>query len=293
MMTRKAKAGNRALTANQKGTGLTTDILKILAPVLIKGAESLIEAPAKKLGQYITDKFSSGRGVTGSQAINMGMAYAPPGVNKPQQSGNGYRLAGTKPQSGNGIIKKQAGNGIAKKQSGNGIIKKQAGNGIIKKQSGNGIAKPQAGRGKKKKLSDEIMQYYNDSIEKLPKNRALSNFEIEDICHDRYTKFRFLGVFSFDNRVKSLNKNSFYIVNNKPSGDPGEHWLAVIRGSGKYSYFYDSFGRSGKSFGFMPSIKSSDDDVEQKLLEINCGPRSIAFIDCCHKFGVLKTVKVL
>jgi hypothetical protein len=60
----------------------------------------------------------------------------------------------------------------------------------------------------------------------------------------------------------------------------------MIREKNK-TYVYDSFGRHINGF------QNSNPNIEQGILEENCGIRCIAFLVCCYMFGVESTIKVI
>ena len=101
---------------------------------------------------------------------------------------------------------------------------------------------------------------------------------------------KFRGVFPSD-KIPQLNDLSKYaILNLDKSTESGSHWIAVAK-IGDEILVYDSFGRDSKRI--IPSIfKSgngtvvdSDRDSEQKLLQTNCGARSLAYLLFLDKYG--------
>jgi len=58
------------------------------------------------------------------------------------------------------------------------------------------------------------------------------------------------GVFAFD-RLDYLHPGKVYVVNNKPSTHPGEHWI-VVDMTLRQPYLFDSFGKHPKYYGLPP-----------------------------------------
>ena len=94
---------------------------------------------------------------------------------------------------------------------------------------------------------------------------------------------KFKGVYPSD-KIPKLNDSSPYaILNLDTSKEQGSHWIAIAK-HGKDTYIYDSFGRMDTKI--IPNLKLSgngkiintDNDVEQKIYEINCGARSLAWL---------------
>jgi len=103
------------------------------------------------------------------------------------------------------------------------------------------------------------------------------------------TKFR--GVFPSD-KIPKLNEIKPYcILNVDRSGEPGSHWVALARMDNGDTLFYDSFGRDGNKliknleYSGNGRIVNTDDDVEQKMSETNCGARCLSFLCICDEYG--------
>lgn len=100
----------------------------------------------------------------------------------------------------------------------------------------------------------------------------------------------FSGVYPAD-KIPVLNKNVKYaILNLDPSYMSGSHWVAIAK-KGDTTYLYDSFGRSHskiiKTLGKSGNgrIVNTDLDVEQSILETNCGARSLGWLLLFDRFG--------
>ena len=103
---------------------------------------------------------------------------------------------------------------------------------------------------------------------------------------------KFKGVYPSDKIPKLHDLSPYCILNLDTSKESGSHWIAL----GKIpktndSIVYDSFGRNSKQI--IPKLQYSgngriinaDDDAEQKILETDCGARSLAFLVVLDKYG--------
>lgn len=101
----------------------------------------------------------------------------------------------------------------------------------------------------------------------------------------------FLGVFPSDQIPNLTARRKYAILNLDKSDEPGSHWVAIGRISNNHTIFYDSFGRNSSKI--IPSLHKSgngrivntDDDVEQRVSETNCGARSLAWLVLLDWFG--------
>lgn len=99
---------------------------------------------------------------------------------------------------------------------------------------------------------------------------------------------KFIGVYPSD-KIPTLKNNEYAILNLDKSNESGSHWTAIAKKANK-THFYDSFGRKDN---IIKSLKKSgngkiintDNDAEQKIEELNCGARSIAWILFFDKWG--------
>ena len=101
---------------------------------------------------------------------------------------------------------------------------------------------------------------------------------------------KFKGVFPSDKIPKLNDLSPYCILNLDKSKEPGSHWVALAK-HGNNSILYDSFGRDNKQI--IPALRYSgngriidtDDDVEQKILETNCGARCTAWLKFFDEYG--------
>ena len=101
---------------------------------------------------------------------------------------------------------------------------------------------------------------------------------------------KFKGVYPSDKIPKLNDLSPYAILNLDTSKEPGSHWVAIAK-KGDHTYLYDSFGRSDTQI--IPNLEYSgngkiintDNDAEQKVTEMDCGARSIAFLVFFDKWG--------
>ena len=88
--------------------------------------------------------------------------------------------------------------------------------------------------------------------------------------------------------------NSCCVLNTDNSRGGGVHWVALVKDNGQY-IFYDSFGRDADKLSpdFLKDWKETNPNQEQKLIELNCGMRCVAFLKCCDLFGVNSVKKII
>lgn len=103
---------------------------------------------------------------------------------------------------------------------------------------------------------------------------------------------KFKGVFPSDKIPKLNDLSPYCILNLDTSKEPGSHWIALAKNDGKdHTMVYDSFGRHNHTI--IPKLRYSgngrvvdaDRDAEQKVLETNCGARSLAWLCIYDKWG--------
>ena len=119
--------------------------------------------------------------------------------------------------------------------------------------------------------------------------------DLNSIGH-KFLGHKFMGTFPSD-RIPQLNNLSPYcILNLDKSTESGSHWVAIAKMPGKQKgvMFYDSFARKGSKI--MPAlllsgngrIINTDDDVEQKIMETDCGARCLGWLLLVEHFGYVK-----
>ena len=101
---------------------------------------------------------------------------------------------------------------------------------------------------------------------------------------------KFKGVYASDKIPKLNDLSPYAILNLDTSKEAGSHWVAIAK-HGNNTYLYDSFGRNDTriipnlQFSGNGRIINTDNDVEQKIEETNCGARSLAWLLFFDKFG--------
>ena len=130
----------------------------------------------------------------------------------------------------------------------------------------------------------KILREYNSLSQKL-KRRCGSRFMWSDVlttCGREVIGPSFKGCFPRDQiDYSSLRCGQTALVNTQPADSPGEHWCAVGCNSRNQIVVYDSFGRPGAGLlhirGRGLRVVDTDLDAEQRPVETDCGPRSLAW----------------
>ena len=148
----------------------------------------------------------------------------------------------------------------------------------------------------KGKDEKETLKYYNQYLTEIQRdisNGTTYSNVLEKYCRKLF-KGKFKGVYPSD-KVPKLNKLKKYcILNLDKSGLPGSHWIALAYVNDNKYILYDSFGR--KYSEIIPhltkqtkvKIEDTDYDKEQKVKELNCGARCIAFLKVFDEHGYNK-----
>jgi len=88
----------------------------------------------------------------------------------------------------------------------------------------------------------------------------------------------FRGVFARNQLdYKNMQPGQTALINTKPASHGGEHWCGVGCNNENQIVVYDSFGRKGAGLLDIPNAIDTELDAEQDPVEVNCGPRSIAW----------------
>lgn len=96
---------------------------------------------------------------------------------------------------------------------------------------------------------------------------ALSNVQLKCMIEcDPLMSENVLGVFPAD-QITRLNTYKGLIVNTKPSGHEGEHWLAVYN-DGKSIEIFDSFGEPNEKYSI--DFKTNSNNVNYNKASIQC-----------------------
>lgn len=100
---------------------------------------------------------------------------------------------------------------------------------------------------------------------------------------------KFIGVYPSD-KIPTLKNNEYAILNLDKSNESGSHWVSIAK-KGNKTHFYDSFGRKDiniiKSLTYSGNGKiiNTENDAEQKIQELNCGARCIAWLILFDRWG--------
>jgi len=138
------------------------------------------------------------------------------------------------------------------------------------------------------------MEYYNEYLKKIIPILGNDTTYLRDLERTGRKLFgvKFKGVYPCDKIPKLNDLSPYCIANLDNSKQGGSHWIGIAKIHGKDECLvYDSFGRCYKKI--IPilghngngKIKNTDRDVEQKILENNCGARSMAWLCVYDKKG--------
>jgi hypothetical protein len=122
--------------------------------------------------------------------------------------------------------------------------------------------------------------------------KTTDNYELEKLGRSFFGN-TFIGVFSSDNIVFNDNKKTQYcIANLDTQHGPGTHWISLAMKNG-IVYGYDSFGRDlNRLLIVRKKIINSDNDINQKFSERNCGQKSLAWLIMFDKLGPKMALKI-
>jgi hypothetical protein len=129
-------------------------------------------------------------------------------------------------------------------------------------------------------------QYYNKVLKyiennKVGKKTTYSN-DLEKVCRELFG-VKFKGVFTSDKIPRLTALTPYCILNLDRSGQSGSHWVGLAKCK-EGAMLYDSFGRDDTiilkdlQFSGNGRIIDTDNDAEQKVKELNCGARCIAWL---------------
>lgn len=144
---------------------------------------------------------------------------------------------------------------------------------------------------REKKYIENLYNYilYKYVTPKIGNKTTFSN-QLNNIAIKLFPK-EFIGVFPSDKIPKFNNKKQYAILNLDKSNQSGSHWVGVVNEKNNIM-FYDSFGRNDKSIiknlrkvNKNKKIINTEDDIEQKVLEDNCGQRVLSWLILYHLFG--------
>lgn len=112
---------------------------------------------------------------------------------------------------------------------------------------------------------------------------------------DKKTKNKFIGTFPIDLLPKNIKYPSCMIINNQPSNQEGEHWVAVYFNKNKTCDFFDSFGNSPKFYKINKYLNRYSKRVYSNKIKIQsnyslyCGIYCILFLLFkCRGFSMKK-----
>ncbi len=138
------------------------------------------------------------------------------------------------------------------------------------------------------KYANEI---YNSILKALDENYDMTYSDNILQLGNKLFKEKFHGVYPSDHIPELTKEKPYAILNLDKSTESGSHWVAIAKVNNE-TYIYDSFGRKNQQI--IPSLSKSgngkiedtDRDAEQKINELNCGNRSVAFLLLVDRFGI-------
>ena len=138
------------------------------------------------------------------------------------------------------------------------------------------------------KYANEI---YNSILKTLDENYDMTYSDHILQLGKKLFKEKFHGVYPSDQIPELTKEKPYAILNLDKSTESGSHWVAIAKVNNE-TYIYDSFGRKNQQI--IPSLSKSgngtiedtDRDAEQKINELNCGNRSVAFLLLLDRFGI-------
>ena len=105
----------------------------------------------------------------------------------------------------------------------------------------------------------------------------------------------FQGAFPQNYRVRNKPKKQTFILNTHKSGDPGEHWVAVVKNDKTY-YVFDSFGRTSHKllpvFSRGKLVVDSEYDAEQFGSSEICGQLCLSWLLCVQQLGIRNALRI-
>lgn len=134
-----------------------------------------------------------------------------------------------------------------------------------------------------------ILKQYNENlmyIEDLLGSGITNNIQLDKLGNYLFGK-AYLGTFSSDYFPRHIKNDQCFIMNNKSSRSPGEHFIAFYKRNGKL-YGYDSFSRPVKGLSRYwknKDIINANKDRDQSFKSSSCGSMSMAFLVSFHKWG--------
>lgn len=119
-------------------------------------------------------------------------------------------------------------------------------------------------------------------------NTTTYSRDLDTFCRYMLGK-RWAGVYPGD-QVPQLGKGECCVANLDPADKPGSHWVALVRRRDGRLQYYDSFGRPyadtlGRVAGDPGRLADNDGDAEQRVDELNCGARCVAYLLVCQSWG--------
>lgn len=135
-------------------------------------------------------------------------------------------------------------------------------------------------------LVDSLFNQYLSLMHQRLGKTETDNFQLEQTGKELFGD-DWRGVYAADDLPPQEGYSYCWIVNVDDRKDGGSHWLGCYTQTPRSTpLVFDSFARDlkqlmGPDFFGVPT----EDDVDQKITETDCGQRSLAFLMICHKHG--------
>jgi len=142
------------------------------------------------------------------------------------------------------------------------------------------------------------MKFYNKILKQIEKKMGTkSTFTNELTTAGKHLlKSKYHGTYAANELPTLTEKIPYAIVNLDDRDQSGSHWIALAKVKDKI-VVYDSFGRQTSKIASRINKKykatlQTDNDVEQGILELNCGPRSLAWLFTLDQKGLKSALTI-
>lgn len=131
------------------------------------------------------------------------------------------------------------------------------------------------------KRANTLFLKYKRQIENSIGKQSTALGQLDEIGHFLFAN-KWAGVYTADESPNFTGGRKYAIFNLDKKGEPGSHWVAVVKKSAKSIIIWDSFGRQAQEI--LPeltnkySIIEPDRDTDQRIDENDCGQNSLSFL---------------
>lgn len=140
-----------------------------------------------------------------------------------------------------------------------------------------------------------VFKAYKRKIIKILGRKSTTDKQLTDMGKKMFGA-KYIGTFPQNYRPKASPKHQFFIINTHLSGQPGEHWVAIVKNNNTY-YVYDSFARTSKKviphFQKNKMIIESDlSDAEQRGKSEVCGQLCLSWLAVVNELGIRNALRI-